>query len=777
MSSLRSRTTQLEWTEVESRLRAFLAGCPTSVYVRPSLPGETIAWRGHTDSIAVVPEPEAVAEVVIRLWSKWSDHDPLGCGVIVQQTAASSLKGHLSNERWLTANPDRWTVEIEAALHQGEPATNAFRVECTQRAQPRDSAPLLVGRNFDALLHLVAEWACPAEHRWHFEWVFDGEGLYIVQADAERPVKALDGPGSYWLSRSIPPAPTLRAPLRNIVPDDGGRWPKVRSQLLFAALEAPTTQLYLLDDPSAWSTLGTGTIPAQLREALRSLFAWPLVGRTDIATESMEHGLPISGNLMTPADAEEFLLEVARNPRLVQSSRPCVLFHRFIPAASGAWALASPGGSSVRVDVTYGVPDSLSAHSHDTFEIRGGQIASRGVRFKDGFINVEEGGEWRERPTGAPWDWRPSASDDELLEVGRLTQRIAEELEKPTQVMYFLSVPVEVAPKRVLPWVHEHPPETPQPEYGLDPRGWRRVPLVRTGEQLEELVRLPESERPTRVRFRPPVERVRDKQLAERVGKLAAANKITLVFEGSRLAHCGYALQRVGARVVQPEPITESAHEAQVYNKLVRDGIPAKIIRGGEVPVTRRVSGESLVRLLIQKLLEEAFEVRGAETRTSLVEELADVLEVIDGILEAAQLTREEVTGAAETKKAKRGGFSGGTLLLSTAEPRGVVDAPDLGISGGQQTDIAPSEALEITDQRPRLAKDGSLVVPLIPPHAWPAVPRNRLRLPAVDRVLLIEYGAKEMTLRFERHAPTARTQEELPLNDSTSEAGPAPPG
>ncbi|OVE83512.1 nucleoside triphosphate pyrophosphohydrolase [Natronolimnobius baerhuensis] len=96
-----------------------------------------------------------------------------------------------------------------------------------------------------------------------------------------------------------------------------------------------------------------------------------------------------------------------------------------------------------------------------------------------------------------------------------------------------------------------------------------------------------------------------------------------------------------------------------VYDKLVRDRIPAIIEATDEQPVTHTVENEEYADRLAAKLCEEAAEFD--EDRT--LEELADVLEVINAILAHRDIDRTELERARREKRAERGGFEEGIVL------------------------------------------------------------------------------------------------------------------
>ena len=97
------------------------------------------------------------------------------------------------------------------------------------------------------------------------------------------------------------------------------------------------------------------------------------------------------------------------------------------------------------------------------------------------------------------------------------------------------------------------------------------------------------------------------------------------------------------------------------YEKLVRDRIP-EIIRGaGKVPVTRIVTEEAELRQrLLNKLAEEMLEYR----ESGSVEEIADILEVLQALVEQIHGMRwEQVRKIQGRKLEERGGFRDGIVL------------------------------------------------------------------------------------------------------------------
>jgi predicted house-cleaning noncanonical NTP pyrophosphatase (MazG superfamily) len=99
--------------------------------------------------------------------------------------------------------------------------------------------------------------------------------------------------------------------------------------------------------------------------------------------------------------------------------------------------------------------------------------------------------------------------------------------------------------------------------------------------------------------------------------------------------------------------------------KLVRDLIPQVIEASGKQAITTSVTNEDLVSALLLKIDEEVREVLSADG-DQVLEEIADVYEVLLALANAAGSTWTEIESIAEKKRVERGGFSGGIWLLDT---------------------------------------------------------------------------------------------------------------
>jgi len=92
--------------------------------------------------------------------------------------------------------------------------------------------------------------------------------------------------------------------------------------------------------------------------------------------------------------------------------------------------------------------------------------------------------------------------------------------------------------------------------------------------------------------------------------------------------------------------------------KLVRDGIPDIIRRSGGTPRVTVLSDAAYRSALLDKLHEETAELAAAQTTESVLDEAADVLEVLAAIAARHGATLDTIAGRARNKRAQRGGFA-----------------------------------------------------------------------------------------------------------------------
>ena len=100
------------------------------------------------------------------------------------------------------------------------------------------------------------------------------------------------------------------------------------------------------------------------------------------------------------------------------------------------------------------------------------------------------------------------------------------------------------------------------------------------------------------------------------------------------------------------------------YNKLVRDRIPEIIEADGKTCITEILSDTQYLEMLDTKLNEELAEYQESKS----LEELADLLEVMQAVVEARGWSWEQLEQVRQEKAAQRGGFARKILLKEVIE-------------------------------------------------------------------------------------------------------------
>ncbi len=103
------------------------------------------------------------------------------------------------------------------------------------------------------------------------------------------------------------------------------------------------------------------------------------------------------------------------------------------------------------------------------------------------------------------------------------------------------------------------------------------------------------------------------------------------------------------------------------YKKLIRDRIPEIIEGYGKRAIVEKASKAEFLNYLNEKLEEELLEYK----ESGAIEELADLVEVVYGILDYNGITLEEFNNIRHAKNKERGAFKKGLVLLKVIEDDG----------------------------------------------------------------------------------------------------------
>lgn len=106
-------------------------------------------------------------------------------------------------------------------------------------------------------------------------------------------------------------------------------------------------------------------------------------------------------------------------------------------------------------------------------------------------------------------------------------------------------------------------------------------------------------------------------------------------------------------------------------NKLWRDKLIERMEKLGSRIHWTRLNDAEFAQELKTKFLEEAQEVYAAQTKKELIEELADVLEVISSFSDVHRFTLQDIIDVQNKKREDRGSFQGRRFVTVADHPEG----------------------------------------------------------------------------------------------------------
>lgn len=106
-------------------------------------------------------------------------------------------------------------------------------------------------------------------------------------------------------------------------------------------------------------------------------------------------------------------------------------------------------------------------------------------------------------------------------------------------------------------------------------------------------------------------------------------------------------------------------------NKLWRDKLPARMEAMGSVIHIKQLTDAEYDEQLREKIMEEAAEVHSSNNAEALLQELADLYEVVDALCALHGITKEQLLAAQAKKREDRGGFYGRSYVTMAEHPAG----------------------------------------------------------------------------------------------------------
>lgn len=703
------------------------------VIARSSAIDEDIDWRGRYKSEPCLAKTDDVLCAIGRVFESCPPEDTTEMGIVVQSyIRMRKASGHLSNERRVSRSVSSWVCEFDSVSGSGSASIQKMTSVGVESAdENRELLCVDNGSLVQALKHIAA-WACNRKRRIHFEWLWDGTRLWIVQADVIPEAPGHTPSATAWHGAPVAETGPLSVLIsERTVPKD--RWAKLDCVKVFRQCHLPTTDLWLLEDQATLAGLAKGQCSAELRNDIEVLLAAPIVIRTDVrhADDRSRFMLPRTHTLDSVDAVVEFLIvtSIRIAKECGETSSVCFIFHRFIPARSSAFGLAAPNQTRVKVDGIWGFPDGLLFYPHDSYDLTRdatGKIHKR-VRYKREFLDTDVNGRWIPKRLGQPLDRKSSLEDDELREIAKGTYQVALAVDAPVQVMWFIGIPSGIGHPKCLPWFFDVV-SPPREVVSQPPTLGGRDPIIRKPEDLELLrSEIEDTKSVSTIRLRPLPELLRSREFMESVAAFAQRLSLSVLIEGSVLSHAYYILRQCGVRVACADPFAP-VFKRQKFDKLVRDKIPLRIQSRGEEVNVVRLQQHELTSVLRSKAVEEALELFWAETFEEMREEIADLLEVIRALCVHEHIEDSELKRLEEAKRENRGAFDRGFFLKETQEVpiiRLASETPSLfteTASPESQNESVVVHQKKGLNLGPIPHREGpTLVIPLVPPN-----PQNR---------------------------------------------------
>ncbi len=501
----------------------------TRLIARSDGPGEQYRpGEGESSVIAASWDAltAAVSTAICRTPRSWPmvqvAIDPAGLGV-------------LSNDRRVSRTPDDWVAE--GPLNHFQPSQ--LRIKAISPSGAPLGCPLSAGD--DKLEHVLARVAgilSGRRERQRCEWLWDGERVWVVQADAiQDPVS--DPAAVQELCRPVPWTPPAGR-----ASDLAWSGPKAESWRLFASRGWPTVPIAAIT-AAEWPSLnGRAWITARSRA-----YHDPLVVRTDLlSAEGQVDLLPTSSPSRDPDQLFEFIQAAftALGAAGHEATACAALASPLVPVRVSALASAGPGCDHVRIDALWGFPDGLLYLPHDTFEVEAAEVRST-IRCKPACLLLAQDARLEVR-LGAPLDWGETLNREEVHQIARWARATSVAVGEPVRLMALARLGGQQGASHCIPFhfFRVRRSTSRESQSVLRTGG---VVAVRDPATLENL-----PSGAGAISLEPGPRYARDIRFLREVASVGRKRGIVILFSGSPLGHARFILEREGATVVIGTP-------------------------------------------------------------------------------------------------------------------------------------------------------------------------------------------------------------------------------
>ena len=533
-----------------------------SVYIRSNAYNESILHRGFFRSLICQP---TITELYINInklkkhpteqYDKIARTKQNDIAYIVQPYIPWKLKGHLSNERRLSKQPNTWRLEYIPA--ETESHHSSWFTTNDRERQPNAINPSCV--TIDQLKYALQQLAASHVHiddqeRYHFEWIWDATRFWIVQKDVDTITYSERKPSLPWHStKTITPST-----LKHFVPYQftPSKWPKLDAFSTFQQCQLPVTDFYSLSNDKILQDVHIGNIPNSLRSDLSCLLTSPLVIRTDLTKNdkrSPEFLLPRSNVLTNLEKAETFLFSAVK--QIAQAFEDewkdmCFIAHHYIPFPCSALAYAQPSSSKILIHASWGMPDGLLYHGYDSLTVQydppQSHVLEYRIQYKGEYINIDSHGAWQHSSVPAPWDWQPALDTPCALSIAHCAAAISQYINSPITVMFLVQPTSESGKSDVRPWFYNEV----APDFHLsDPSKYtwlgKKFITVSNTTDLQQIINSTDRYFSNHaILLKPNQGTLRSNVFLNTLSDIAKKQSIPIYLEGSFLSHAYYILKR-----------------------------------------------------------------------------------------------------------------------------------------------------------------------------------------------------------------------------------------
>ncbi len=656
--------------DIVSRVRE-LAKKTGRIYVRSSVVGETIWDRGSYESVIVELASDDFEAALVRTVTQVLSSAPgKQVGLVIQRYVHPEARGEFGNLLRVSKTRDHWELSVDAVETTSRIRFNTQR---DQAANPHAALENKSGVPRERLFGSIAAWLNNFLLRGHSqrincEWIANDRHVYLVQVDQED--EDFLGVNPFQVRVASIHQPSASRGVFFAYPDGEAiqSWDKLKvlNELWEPGVTHKPTLFYvpLSELPPSGDHAGATKLETDFSK---------LIGPDHIVVRtSVRAGVEKVPNLkrtdcVTPAEAAKWCLD-ARDEFVREGGGTdnfAFVAHRFMAARSSAWVRAEPENPMVEIHSLWGLPDALQYCPYDIWEVHlPTEVATEYPDYKSNMVIAGEDGGWKYVRIKNELGRSLSIGRREAIELAVRTAAIAQRLKRACHVMWFVGCVDQDGVQFSVPWYWT---EAHEAEKNLDRSNFQVFTIVDPLD-LEAFKNRPDSKARYALELMPTdLGLMRDKAFIGAVGATAKDLGVPVILAGSTLAHAYFDLRRKCCTVVTRGEKDHSRIRRNItFGKIVRDKIPGRISQRREAGVTRKVPSGLKKSFLTSKLLEEALEVRNAQTLDEKRLELADLYEVVRALAQTEGVSIEEVVAAADEKKAKVGGFEEGLVLIQT---------------------------------------------------------------------------------------------------------------